>query len=74
MVVASTLSFLFLNDAIKHCSQGQLVDMAMRNERVVGVNSGGMDVRLLFLLLFKSNFTPDGVPPLGWTIFSKRLQ
>ncbi|CED85312.1 galactokinase gal [Phaffia rhodozyma] len=43
MVVASTISFLFLNDAHERCNQGQLVDMAMRNERVVGVNSGGMD-------------------------------
>jgi galactokinase len=41
MVVASTLSFLAANDKLQGLSKGDLVRMAVVNERRVGVNSGG---------------------------------
>ena len=41
MVVASTLAFLTVNDKLDGVSKGQLVEMAMENEKRVGVNSGG---------------------------------
>ncbi|EJU04910.1 Galactokinase [Dacryopinax primogenitus] len=43
MVVASTLSFLAMNDALGQVTKGELVTLAMENEKRVGVNSGGMD-------------------------------
>ncbi|PCH39358.1 Galactokinase [Wolfiporia cocos MD-104 SS10] len=43
MVVASTLAFLAVNDKLSGLTKGQLVEMAMENEKRVGVNSGGMD-------------------------------
>ncbi|KXN86753.1 Galactokinase [Leucoagaricus sp. SymC.cos] len=51
MVVASTLAFLAVNNKLEHqpgstyipLSKGNLVTMAMENEKRVGVNSGGMD-------------------------------
>ncbi|KAF9446160.1 galactokinase gal [Macrolepiota fuliginosa MF-IS2] len=51
MVVASTLTFLAVNNKLeqvqgsehKPLSKGNLVTMAMENEKRVGVNSGGMD-------------------------------
>ncbi|KAI0725570.1 Galactokinase [Fomitopsis betulina] len=43
MVVGSTLSFLAVNSKLGDLTKGQLVEMAMENERRVGVNSGGMD-------------------------------
>ncbi|TFY56944.1 hypothetical protein EVJ58_g7322 [Rhodofomes roseus] len=43
MVVASTLSFLAVNNKLGELTKGQLVEMAMENEQRVGVNSGGMD-------------------------------
>ena len=36
MVVASTLSFLAVNDKLKGVSKGDLVSMCMENERRVG--------------------------------------
>lgn len=47
MVVASTLSFLAVNGKLDGAnlrevlSKGKLVEMAMENEKRVGVNSGG---------------------------------
>lgn len=41
MVVASTLAFLAVNDKLGSLTQGQLVELAMENEKRVGVNSGG---------------------------------
>lgn len=41
MVVASTLAFLAANDKLEGLTKGQLVEMAMENEKRVGVNSGG---------------------------------
>ena len=41
MVVASTLSFLVINDKLDGISKGTLVNMTVRNETRVGVNSGG---------------------------------
>lgn len=41
MVVASTLAFMAVNDKIGGVSKGELVTLAMENERRVGVNSGG---------------------------------
>jgi galactokinase len=41
MVVASTLAFLALNNKLDNMTKGQLVEMAMENEKRVGVNSGG---------------------------------
>ncbi|KAK7472515.1 galactokinase [Stygiomarasmius scandens] len=51
MVVASTLMFLAVNDKLdsnfkgtgNQITKGQLVEMAVMNEKRVGVNSGGMD-------------------------------
>ncbi|KAH9921854.1 ribosomal protein S5 domain 2-type protein, partial [Fomitopsis serialis] len=43
MVVASTLSFLAVNNKLGELTKGQLVEMAMENEQRVGVNSGGLD-------------------------------
>ncbi|KZP00589.1 Galactokinase [Calocera viscosa TUFC12733] len=43
MVVASTLSFLVMNGALDRVTKGELVRLAMENEKRVGVNSGGMD-------------------------------
>ena len=41
MVVASTLAFLTVNDKLNGLTKGDLVRMAVVNERRVGVNSGG---------------------------------
>ena len=41
MGVASTLAFLTVNNKLEGLSKGQLVEMAMQNEKLVGVNSGG---------------------------------
>ena len=41
MVVASTLSFLAVNNKLEGLSKGALVEMAVENEKRVGVNSGG---------------------------------
>lgn len=41
MVVASTLSFLVVNNRLEGLTKGDLVRMAVVNERRVGVNSGG---------------------------------
>ncbi|EJD07056.1 galactokinase gal [Fomitiporia mediterranea MF3/22] len=43
MVVASTLSFLAINDKLEGLSKGDVVEMTIKNETRVGVNSGGMD-------------------------------
>ncbi|THV05088.1 galactokinase gal [Dendrothele bispora CBS 962.96] len=51
MVVASTLMFLAVNNKLENnfkgtgdqITKGQLVEMAVMNEKRVGVNSGGMD-------------------------------
>ncbi|KAI0760990.1 galactokinase gal [Trametes elegans] len=43
MVVASTLAFLAVNNKLDGITKGQLVEMAMENEKRVGVNSGGLD-------------------------------
>ena len=41
MVVASTLSFLTVNDKLGGVTKGKLVEIAVANEKRVGVNSGG---------------------------------
>ncbi|TFY61255.1 hypothetical protein EVG20_g7125 [Dentipellis fragilis] len=43
MVVASTLVFLAVNGKLDGVTKGTLTEMAMENEKRVGVNSGGMD-------------------------------
>ncbi|KAI0661824.1 galactokinase gal [Cubamyces menziesii] len=43
MVVSSTLAFLAVNNKLEGITKGQLVEMAMENEKRVGVNSGGLD-------------------------------
>ncbi|KAF7793755.1 hypothetical protein EIP86_004874 [Pleurotus ostreatoroseus] len=43
MVVASTLAFLACNNKLVGIKKGELVELAVENERRVGVNSGGMD-------------------------------
>ncbi|OSC97727.1 galactokinase gal [Trametes coccinea BRFM310] len=43
MVVASTLAFMAVNNKLDGVTKGQLVEMAMENEKRVGVNSGGLD-------------------------------
>lgn len=41
MVVASTLSFLAVNNHLDGVTKGRLVEIAVANEKRVGVNSGG---------------------------------
>lgn len=41
MVVASTLSFLAVNDKLNGITKGNLVEITVANEKRVGVNSGG---------------------------------
>ena len=41
MVVASTLGFLAVNDRLDGITKGKLVEIAVANEKRVGVNSGG---------------------------------
>src|ERR1700761_3629219 len=41
MGVASSLSFLVMNNKLEGLTKRALVEMAMKNERRVGVNSGG---------------------------------
>lgn len=41
MVVASTLAFLAVNNKLDGIKKGELVELAVENERRVGVNSGG---------------------------------
>jgi galactokinase len=41
MVVASSISFLLMNSKLEEMNKGSLVELAMENERRVGVNSGG---------------------------------
>jgi hypothetical protein len=41
MVVASTLGFLAVNNKLKGVTKRMVVEMAMENEKRVGVNSGG---------------------------------
>ncbi|KAF9778910.1 Galactokinase [Thelephora terrestris] len=43
IVVASTLGFLAVNDKLNGMTKGRLVEIAVANEKRVGVNSGGMD-------------------------------
>ncbi|KDQ19211.1 hypothetical protein BOTBODRAFT_27792 [Botryobasidium botryosum FD-172 SS1] len=43
LVVASTLAFLAVNKKLDKLDKGELVKIAMENEKRVGVNSGGMD-------------------------------
>lgn len=43
MVVSSTLAFLATNNLLDGLTKSALVNMAVANERRVGVNSGGMD-------------------------------
>ncbi|KAI0306222.1 Galactokinase [Multifurca ochricompacta] len=43
LVVASTLAFLAVNNKLEGVTKHTLVEMAMENEKRVGVNSGGMD-------------------------------
>ncbi|KAI0248884.1 Galactokinase [Lactifluus subvellereus] len=43
MVVASTLAFLAVNNKLEGVTKRALVEMAVENEKRVGVNSGGMD-------------------------------
>lgn len=43
VIVASTLAFATMNGHNTALSRGRLVELAMENERRVGVNSGGMD-------------------------------
>jgi len=41
MVVASTRAFLAVNNELKSVTKRMLVDMAIENERRVGINCGG---------------------------------
>ena len=41
MVVASTLGFLAVNGKLDGITKGKLVEIAVANEKRVGVNSGG---------------------------------
>ena len=41
MVVASTLGFLAVNNKLDGITKGKLVEIAVANEKRVGVNSGG---------------------------------
>jgi hypothetical protein len=41
MVVASTLAFLAVNNKLEGVTKHALVEMAIENEKRVGVNNGG---------------------------------
>ena len=41
MVVASTLTFLAMNGKTDQVNKGELIQMCVKNENRVGVNSGG---------------------------------
>jgi galactokinase len=43
LVVASTLAFLAINNKLEGVTKRTLVEMAVENEKRVGVNSGGYD-------------------------------
>jgi galactokinase len=53
VVVVSTLAFLVMNKKLDKVSKGDLVRLAVENERRVGVNSGGMDQAASVLSLFE---------------------
>lgn len=67
MVVASTLAFLSVNDKLssgphgKQLTKGELVEMAVENEKRVGVNSGG------YALCQTSIFQGGAHHASGWT-------
>lgn len=48
LVVASTLAFLAVNNKLEDVTKRTLVEMAMENEKRVGVFGGGYDISLLF--------------------------
>ena len=50
LVVASTLAFLAANHKLEGVTKRALVEMAVENEKRVGVNSGGYAVRLYYSL------------------------
>lgn len=64
MVVGSTLAFLVLNGKADLVDSGGLVRMAVANERVVGVNSGGMDQAASVLSTASSALLIDFWPQL----------
>lgn len=67
MVVSSTLAFLAVNgifDGEKAPTKGELVNIAMENERRVGVNSGGMDQSASVIALPGSALYVSFVPSL----------
>ncbi|KAG2756799.1 Galactokinase [Suillus brevipes Sb2] len=67
MVVSSTLAFLAVNgifDGENAPTKGELVNIAMENERRVGVNSGGMDQSASVIALPGSALYVSFVPSL----------
>jgi hypothetical protein len=64
MVVASTLTFLAANKKLGLVSKGKLVEMAMENERRVGVNSGGYVIFLTCTPLLTHNKHAVWIRPL----------
>ncbi|KAG1759733.1 ribosomal protein S5 domain 2-type protein [Suillus occidentalis] len=67
MVVSSTLAFLAVNgifDGGNAPTKGELVNIAMENERRVGVNSGGMDQSASVIALPGSALYVSFVPSL----------
>ncbi|KAG1781748.1 ribosomal protein S5 domain 2-type protein [Suillus placidus] len=67
MVVSSTLAFLAANgifDGEKAPTKGELVNIAVENERRVGVNSGGMDQSASVIALPGSALYVSFVPSL----------
>ncbi|KAF8318378.1 galactokinase gal [Clavulina sp. PMI_390] len=67
MVVASTLTFLAMNDKLSSMAKGDLVEMSVHNEKRVGVNSGGMDQSASVLSLSKQGLYISFYPKLAPT-------
>lgn len=63
MVVASTLSFLAVNNKLDGITKGALVQMAVENEQRVGVNSGGY-VKLVYSHRSWSHSALEWIKPL----------
>lgn len=68
MVVASALATLQAYGTVSETTQGQLAEIAITSERLVGVNSGGMDQSASIFSRQSHVLNVDFVPELGATL------
>lgn len=85
MVVGSTLAFLAANGKLEdaNLTKGRLVEIAVENEKRVGVNSGGMDQAasvisqpgsVLYITFYpKLSATPTSLPPRAVLVVANSL-